>query len=291
MKNVRPDLGVSFLLLFLSLTVTVSSSFARETSGYGHYAPSAYSNKVVLLDWNTPDGLSRLVHASYTTDFYQLAHHYQPQQNGLYCGVASSVIVLNALRAGRREIPSQQTQEISVPPIWGGGSIPYTLYAQASFFDEHTEQVKPRAVVEFRANAADGKPNPGLMLQELRDMLEAHGVDARAQYADADEMAGVVLFREVLRATLGESEHFLIVNYDSQKIGQAGGGHISPLGAYDSASDSVLILDVSGQFNPWVWTPVRDLYLAMHTQDGAKYRGWVVVSEGSTPLTNTGHPE
>jgi len=271
---------LSSLLLFSVLIFYSQSNLAREPVDYGHYVPSAYSDMVVLLNWNTQDGLSRLTHASYSTDFYQLAHHYQPQQNGLYCGIASSVIVLNALRAGRRKIPSQQTQEISIPPTFGGGSIPYTLYAQASFLGERTERVKSRAVIEFRANAANGKPDPGLTLQELRDMLEVYGANAVAQHADAN---GAAFFREALRSTLGESEHFLLINYDSRKIGQSGGGHISPLGAYDNESDSVLILDVSGQFNPWVWAPVRDLYMAMHTKDGEKYRGWIIVGEGLEP--------
>ena len=46
------------------------------------------------------------------------------------------------------------------------------------------------------------------------------------------------------------------------------------------ADDSVLILDVSGYMNPWVWAPVADLYAAMHTLDGDDYRGYLVVREG-----------
>jgi len=36
-----------------------------------------------------------------------------------------------------------------------------------------------------------------------------------------------------------------IVNYKRSAIGQKGGGHISPLGAYDEISDSFLVLDVN----------------------------------------------
>jgi len=35
------------------------------------------------------------------------------------------------------------------------------------------------------------------------------------------------------------------VNYKRSAIGQKGGGHISPLGAYDEISDSFLVLDVN----------------------------------------------
>jgi hypothetical protein len=248
---------------------------------YGRYAPSQFSGQVALVDWNSAEGRTRLARATAAgtaVDFYQLAHHYQPQVNALYCGIASSVIVLNALRAGRNPIPSQTAQEVSIPAAFGGGRIPYPLYAQASFLNADTERVKPRAIIEFKAAAANGKPDPGLTLQELRGVLAAHGVRATARHAAADD--GVAAFRTDLLAAFGESERFVIANYDSRSIGQAGYGHISPLAAFDAVTDSVLLLDVSGHLNPWFWVPVRDLYLAMHTLDGTAYRGYVTVEEG-----------
>ena len=265
--------------LFLFFAVTASVAIARQPADYGRYAPSAFTGEVVLANWNSDEGRARLARATASQDFYQLAHHYQPQINPLYCGIASSVIVLNALRAGRVEIPSQPAMEVNIPSAWGGGTVSYPLYAQPSFLDGRTEPVKPRAVIEFRAAAADGKPDPGLTLQQLKGVLEAYGTQATTVHAAAPEAEGVAVFREQLRRVLGEPNEFVIVNYDSRRIGQAGGGHISPLGAYDADSDSVLVLDVSGHLNPWLWVPVRDLYLAMHTLDGERYRGYVIVGE------------
>jgi hypothetical protein len=269
----RIQLYFACLLLVLS-----PGAGAREPADYGRYAPSAYQG--VLVNWNSGEGRARLARADYKEDFYQLAHHYQAQVNGLYCGIASSVMVLNALRTGRLSIPSQKAMEVQIPSAWGGQAIAYPLYAQPSFLDEKTEKVKPRSVIEFREAAANGKPDPGLTLQQLRGVLEAHGARAVAHHADMPEAEGVAAFRQYLKQMLGEGERFVIVNYDSRRIGQMGGGHISPLAAYDGASDSALVLDVSGHLNPWLWVPVRDLYLAMHTRDGETYRGYVIVSEG-----------
>lgn len=254
-----------------------------EERHYGHYQPSRYSGAVVLVDWNSVEGRGRLMRASgagTANDFFQLAHHFQPQLNLLYCGIASSVIVLNAMRTGQRSIPSQVPLEIVIPERFGGGRIPYPLYAQTSFLDAATERVKPRAVVEFRAAAASDKPDPGLTLRELAGMLETYGARVQVRHADQDESAGVARLRADLRAAFADSTQFVIANYDSSTLGQAGYGHISPLAAYDAASDSVLLMDVSGHLNPWVWAPVRDLYLAMHTLDGANYRGYVIIAEG-----------
>lgn len=256
-----------------------TTAFARAPADYGRYVPSAFAGQVVLVNWNSTEGRARLARSGHSQDFYQLAHHYQPQANPLYCGIASSVIVLNALRAGRAAIPSQPAVEVRIPSAWGGGAIAYPLYSQATFLDVRTEPVKRRAVIEFREAGADGRPDPGLSLQQLRGVLEAYGTRVTAQHADAPEAVGVSAFRQQVRQILGESEQFLIVNYDSSRIGQAGGGHISPLAAYDDDSDSVLILDVSGHLNPWLWVPLRDLYLAMHTRDGERYRGYLIVGD------------
>lgn len=271
------NLAAVFLAISLVLTHPAA---ARGFVEYGHYAPSIFSETVVLVDWNSTEGRVRLARATASSDFYQLAHHFQTQANGLYCGIASSVIILNAMRAGRNAIPSQTSGEVKIPPAWGGTTIPYPLYTQAGFLDARTEAVKPRAVIEFRSVGFNNQPDPGLTLQQLGDVLVAHGTRSLVRLANLPEADGTVLFRSVLRQELSESEHFVIVNYDSHTLGQAGGGHISPLGAYDEVSDSVLVLDVSGYLNPWFWTPVRDLYLAMHTLDSKTYRGWVVVEEG-----------
>ena len=52
------------------------------------------------------------------------------QANPLYCGVASSVIVLNALRLNSNAVPGQKSLEVVVPENLGGGRRPYPGYSQ-----------------------------------------------------------------------------------------------------------------------------------------------------------------
>jgi hypothetical protein len=75
---------------------------------YGVFKPSTFSaeKEVVLVAWNSEEGLHKLSRAAFKNDFYQLAHSYQPQINPLYCGIASSVIVLNAMRLESGLVPS-----------------------------------------------------------------------------------------------------------------------------------------------------------------------------------------
>jgi hypothetical protein len=51
------------------------------------------------------------------------------------------------------------------------------------------------------------------------------------------------------------------------------------LAAYDSLSDSFLVMDVNPNASPWVWVATKDLIAAMRTKDGAENRGYLLVKE------------
>jgi len=80
-----------------------------------------------------------------------------------------------------------------------------------------------------------------------------------------------------LVANLAHAGDYVIVNYRREAAGQEGGGHISPLGAYDAVSDSFLVLDVNPAAAGWVWMPTATLIKAMRTFDTVENRGYVVV--------------
>ena len=269
--------------LILLLVTHLPVSLAFQTS-YGQYKASQFSGKVVLVNWNSEIGKKRLSDSKYNNDFFQLAHHFQPQSNPLYCGIATSVMVLNALRVGM--IPSQEPLEVKKPKVWGGGKILYPLYSQLTFLNAETDKIKSRDIIrlenvtpenEKRADVFD----PGLTLAQLKNILETYQVKVSLYYAEHSQTHDVDTFRNRLKEVLTESKQFLIINYKSDLVGQAGGGHISPIGAYESQSDSVLILDVSGHLNPWVWIPVHDLYQSMSTKDGNHFRGYLIVQDSS----------
>jgi hypothetical protein len=71
----------------------------------------------------------------------------------------------------------------------------------------------------------------------------------------------------------------VIVNYDRAVLGQNGSGHVSPIGAYDEETDSVLVLDVARYKYPPVWVPFSTMFDAMQSVDTGsnRSRGIVVV--------------
>ena len=276
---------VFHLGFFCALLVLNGSVHARESKDlYGVFGPSKFSpqGEIVLVGWDTIEGQSRLARSAHKTDFIQLAHNFQPQANPLYCGIASSVIVLNTMRLNRNAVPSQKPIEVEVPGELGGGRLYYPAYSQLTLLGERTEPVKPRAVIELKnTGEGGGKIDPGLKLAQLKGILEAYDTRVGLHYASVDSEDAVEAFREDLRAVLADSVSFLVVNFKGRIMGASTDGHISPVAAYDQKTDSVLLLDVAGYLNPWYWVPVAHLYGAMHTLDGDHYRGYLVVEDRS----------
>ena len=271
-----------FGVFCVSLMLIVSAHAGEKTTNYGVFGPSSFSpqGETVLIRWDTEEGQTRLARSSYKNDFFQLADNFQPQANPLYCGIASSVIVLNAMRLNRNEVPSQRSLEVVVPSAMGGGRLQYREYSQMTLLDERTEPVKARVVIELK-NAGDeaGKIQPGLTLAQLKGILKAYHARVVLHYVDTDSEDAIRGFRKDLKAVLTDSERFLVVNFKGKALGTSTDGHISPVAAYDEQSDSVLVLDVAGHRNPWYWAPAADLYGAMHTLDGEHYRGYLVIED------------
>ena len=97
-----------------------------------------------------------------------------------------------------------------------------------------------------------------------------------------DERADEKSRQAEIVVNLGTAGDYVIVNYTRALLGQKGRGHISPLAAYDEASDSFLILDVNANDGKtWGWVPADALFAAMRTKDTVENRGFLLVREAS----------
>ncbi|MDH5371095.1 MAG: phytochelatin synthase family protein [Gammaproteobacteria bacterium] len=266
---------------FILFIIFLAGSTAHSGE-YGKFKPGiiSFENEVDIVSWNSKQGQQRLLHSKYNNDYFQLAHHFQPQINPLYCGVASSVIVLNALRMKENSVPSQSLIEVDKPQALGGGRLTYPSYSQLTFLNDKTDVVKSRVLIEMKnVKSRKEELDPGLTLSQLKKILEIYDSTVEIFYADKEGDSAVDKFRDKLKTVLKEDKKFLLVNFYGKTIGTQAEGHISPVAAYESKTDSVLLLDVAGYLNPWYWVPVEHLYLAMHTMDGEMHRGYLVISE------------
>ncbi|HEY9707586.1 MAG TPA: phytochelatin synthase family protein [Oculatellaceae cyanobacterium] len=205
-----------------------------------------------LINLNSTEGEKLLMESKALQDYFPLSIQFVTQKNQAYCGVASSIMVLNAIA-----IPAPEAPEYA----------PYHLFTQDNFFNTQTQKVVTPDVVSRR----------GMTLAQLGKLLESYPVKAEVHHAGEltlDE------FRTLVVKNLQEPKNFVLVNYLRKAIGQETGGHISPLAAYNEKTDRFLILDVSRYKYPPVWVKAEELWKAMATvdSDSGKTRGFVLVS-------------
>jgi hypothetical protein len=206
-----------------------------------------------LTGFSTHDGEVYFAESDAREAYFPLADAFVTQKTQAYCGVASIVMVLNALGVPAPPVPEY---------------APYRTFTQDNVLDERTDAVLPRETLARQ----------GMTLDQIGGILATQPVQAEVHHA-ADSSADE--FRKLASAYLGESGHFVLVNYLRKAMGEQLGGHISPLAAYDAKADRFLILDVARYKYPPVWVKTADLFAAMNTPDAAndnKSRGFVLVT-------------
>lgn len=105
-------------------------------------------------------------------------------------------------------------------------------------------------------------------------MLRANGLVTKRGIVDDNNPLEDV--RSDLIENLRRPNDYVIVGYKRSAFGQPGGGHISPVGAYDEASDSFLVLDVNPANAGWVWIP-PPLWSGACAFDTVENRGYILV--------------
>jgi len=208
---------------------------------------------VVYLD--ELEGRSRLTKQSADSPVWYLLDHFVTQISPVYCSAAASVTILNAMaRMHKLDLPSCL--------------YPFGYFTQQNVF-------------------ICGHPlRLGVTLKEWHDYISCL---ADLSYVHAEDST-VETFRDIVRKSLqapsSQSPLMIGINFDRAGIGQPqvspGIGHITPLGAYDEATDSVLVLDVARYKYAPYWVPLPIAFQAMNSTDVAsmRSRGWVTFKSG-----------
>jgi hypothetical protein len=207
-----------------------------------------------LINLDSGKGSALLQESEALQSYWPLSIQFVTQKNQAFCGVASIVMVLNALG-----IPAPTTPEFE----------PYRTFTQENVFTPATEQVLPQATLLHM----------GMTLDQIGAFIATYAVKAEVHHASDSSLEK---FRTLAKDYLNASGHHVIVNYLRKSIGQEKGGHISPLAAYDADTDRFLILDVARYKYPPVWVSAADVFAAMNTTDANnrnRTRGFVLVSK------------
>lgn len=207
-----------------------------------------------LIGTSTPEGEALLIGAEAREAYFPLVGNYLTQKTQTFCGVASMVMVFNAMQIPAPEVPEY---------------APYKMFTQDNVLDARTEAILPQQTILKQ----------GITLDQMGQLLAVQPVDVVVRHASDSDLD---TFRTEASGHLAQPGHFVLVNYFRNTIGQQKGGHFSPLAAYDKDSDRFMILDVARYKYPPVWVKAEELFAAMNTKDSDnqdKSRGYVLIAK------------
>ncbi|MBE9139519.1 phytochelatin synthase family protein [Nodosilinea sp. LEGE 07088] len=222
---------------------------AQSSMAQSSMAQSSIAQTLPLPESLTPltglEGQALLQDSEAKADFVPLTSQFVTQSNQAFCGVASVVMVLNALG-----VPAP------LAPEWERA-----YFTQENVFNDQTEAIIGQ----------DAIARQGLTLAELAGILGTYPVNAEIHHGSDVSLEE---FRDLIRANLETPGNYVLINYLRRAIGQERGGHISPLAAYNADTDQFLILDVSRYKYPPVWVGAETLWQAINTVDSVSGLTW-----------------
>ncbi len=179
-------------------------------------------------------------------DYWALSAFYVSQATDSACSVASVAMMINALRG--------------LPPL-----AAEPLVTQDGLLD---------AVGDAGWRAAVAEGGEGVSFAELvgyvRRAAAAFGLEADVEVFRPRDTSPETLaaLRRILEENERSGEDIILLVYDQGTLtGDAGAGHIAPLGAYDAARRRVLVMDVDRQWYVPYWSGDGKLLEAMLKPD------------------------
>ncbi|CAD7697773.1 unnamed protein product [Ostreobium quekettii] len=168
-----------------------------------------------------------------TTGFFKLIEQFRTQDEPAFCGLSSVAMVLNAL---------------SIDPLrkWKG---PWR------WFDE--------TMLDCCKSLEEVKTE-GIILEQAACLARCNGAKVKLRKFGSFSLED--FRRDVVEVCTAGDEH-IIVSYSRKTMKQTGDGHFSPVGAYNSKRDLVLILDTARFKYPPHWVQLSLLYESMSRLD------------------------
>lgn len=174
-------------------------------------------------------------------DYWAISPYYIHQQTSSACSLASVTIALNTMRG----LPALSED---------------MLVTQNNLL----EVTKDKRWAEQAADEGDGVTFADLVEDTTQSLKP---FDIKAEVAAAQPAKDKAATLEAFRAMLVENEASakdMVLIYFNQGVvtGDWDGPHVSPIGAYDAATDRVLIMDVDREWYVPYWTKTETLFEA-----------------------------
>ncbi|MEZ4703712.1 MAG: phytochelatin synthase family protein [Bdellovibrionota bacterium] len=247
-----------------------------------------FQSDAQLISFSSELGRQMFDESHTKADFFSLANQFESQNNKIFCGPTSAAIVLNTLfeddlRTNRVAVSPDVQPLLNTDSKYLGKKdelkgIVFNRYTQNNVFlpREASSSIKTRMQVWGGPIPGQEKADWGFQLKQLDELFKAQGATSTAIVVADD--ANLNEAKSKIIAALADTQSYVVVNYSRKAMGQEGGGHISPIGAYHEPSDSFLVMDVNPNKAGWVWAKASTLMAAMKTFDTVENRGFLIVS-------------
>jgi Phytochelatin synthase len=184
-------------------------------------------------------------------DFWRLLGFYAAQETTSACSVAAVAMAVNFLRGlpqGADE--TLVTQTALLEAVGDAGWIAKTVEGGDGVTFDDLVQVTERALATYGIEGASV------------EMLRPEGEEAEL----------IEDTRELLRANEASADDVVLAYFNQGVLtGDWDGPHVAPIGAYDPATDRVLVMDVDREWYVPYWSPLPKLVEAMGKPTGAEH--------------------
>lgn len=189
--------------------------------------------------------------------YLHLSEVFNKQSEPAFCGISTLCMILNCLSVDPTIIHGSRG-------IWRG---PWRWY-----HEDLLDCCRPLPYILKN----------GISMRELQCLAQCNGLACTATCISDSSIA---LFRDIVVQLCGQLDpsEYLVVNYDRKALGQTGSGHFSPIAAYETSRDMVLLYDVAQFKYPPHWVLLTDMVEAMQSVDPqtGQSRGYMVMSKGA----------
>lgn len=195
--------------------------------------------------------------------FFPLSEQFITQSEPSFCSLSSLAMVLNALSYDPKR-------------IWKGA----WRWVSEEMLQCESAEICGHSIERIKAN--------GMNFDEFGALAQCHGVTIQGIRASKALDEKYSFFREKIIEVSSSSSanQFIVVNFSRKYLGQTGSGHFSPIGGFNIANDSVLILDVARFKYPPYWVPLSRLWKSMGEEDSLskESRGYFLISSTSNSI-------
>ncbi|KAA0171480.1 hypothetical protein FNF28_00692 [Cafeteria roenbergensis] len=229
--------------------------------------------KEPCVSYLSEEGKARLIRAltAGTAEcFLPLSAQFRTQDEPAFCGLSTMVMCLNALQIDPRR-------------RWKGSSVWRWFEESMLSCCEPIEAVRESGISLDSLACLARCQGAGAEVRRPAPPAADEGDDACAgATGGSPKCAGkpgcpkapsgamsVAEFRSMAEAAGRSTASVLVTSFNRRALNQTGGGHFSPIAAFDAATDSVLVLDVARFKLPPFWVSVAALHRAMQDLDSA----------------------